>query len=252
MSARRPPEPVAKDGAVVTATWLGGAASTPSHVTMTVARSRREGEGADQVSDLACVSPEVTVNRLHFHGVATWIADLRGGLRLEVVGPHGCGGDDSEGDAGPDETSDAPSPDSEEPTELDVCGLLSAADLKAALSSPFDDGDPTHQEETGADQCVWSNTDAPPVKVFSVTVLREGHLSEAFEEGGVTVASLHEDTKAAMSDVEELDLGDDSYLSGTTLVVLDGDAEYTFTTVFGDSSEAIAGLKRLAKRVVGG
>lgn len=167
----------------------------------------------------------------------------RGSDDAASSGDSGDGGDGGDGgDEGDHEHGDEP---------FDVCGLLEPADLETAFGSPWDAGDATHLEQTGGDQCVWGNTDPPPVKQFSIVVMRDGHLSKAFEDIGVTVKSLHEETKEYMTDLEELDLGDDAYLSGSTVAVLDGDTSYTFSTVLGDSPEAIAGLKKLAEQVVG-
>lgn len=176
----------------------------------------------------------------------------------------GCGGDDSDDDdstaddapssQAPDDETDEPDveePEDEGPDQVDACALISPADLEAAFGSPFDEGEFTHQEQTGGDQCVWTNTDVPPVKVFSITVLREGHLSDAFEDSGVSVPKLHEDTKALSPEAEDVDLGDDAYIFGTTLNVLAGDTSYSFTTSNGDSPEAIEGMKTLAAQVVG-
>jgi hypothetical protein len=179
----------------------------------------------------------------------------------------GCGGDDSDDDSNDaddntsvsesDETE--PGDDSEEPDsgdggdeQVDVCALITTADLEEAFGSPFAEGEFTHQEQTGGDQCVWSNTDAPPVKVFSVTVIRDGHLSEGFEGAGVTAESLHEDTKELTPNTEAVDgLGDYAFLAGTQLAVLDGGSYWTFSTTTGDSPEAIAGMKSLAEQIIG-
>ena len=178
----------------------------------------------------------------------------------------GCGGDDSEdGDStaddapssqAPDDETDEPEgseePDDEGPEQVDVCGLITTADLEEAFGSPFDEGEFTHQDQTGGDQCVWSNSDAPPVKIFSVTVIRDGHLSEGFEAAGVTAESLHEDTKALTPGAEAVEgLGDDAYLAGTQLAVFDGGSYWTFSTTTGDSAEAIAGMQSLAQKIIG-
>jgi hypothetical protein len=178
----------------------------------------------------------------------------------------GCGGDDSGDDdstaddapssQAPDDETDAPDepdePEDDGPEQVDVCELITTADLEAAFGSPFDEGEFTHQEQTGGDQCVWGNTDAPPVKIFSVTVIRDGHLSEGFEAAGVTAKSLHEDTKALTPDTEAVDgLGDDAYLAGTQLAVLDGGSYWTFSTTTGTSPEALAGMKSLAEKILG-
>lgn len=134
---------------------------------------------------------------------------------------------------------------------LDVCGLLTPADLEQAFGNPFGAGEGSHQDQTGADQCVWTNTDAPPVRTFSVTVLRQGSISGALKDSGMGVKELHESAKAALGNVESVDLGDDAYLAGSTLAVLEGDTEYTFSTAFGDSAEAVSGMEALAAKMLG-
>lgn len=181
---------------------------------------------------------------------------LGASLLALTIALAGCG-DDSDGDSGSG-SGDDPGGTSQNgggsgddgPAEVDVCALVTTADLEAAFGSPFDEGEATHQEQTGGDQCVWSNSDAPPVKVVSITLLREGHLSDAFADNGVTVTSLYEDTKGYSPDAESVDLGDDAYLAGSLLEVLDGDSYYSFS-VTGTSDEAIEGMKTLAEKVVG-
>lgn len=166
----------------------------------------------------------------------------------------GCGGDsdDDSGGSGEDPggTTQGGGGGDDGPAEVDVCSLVTTADLEELFGSPFDQGEPTHHEQTGGDQCVWSNSDAPPVKVVSITLLREGHLSDAFADNGVTVQSLYEDTKGYSAEAEPVDLGDDAYLAGSLLEVLDGDNYYSFS-VTGTSDEAIEGMKALAEKVVG-
>lgn len=170
----------------------------------------------------------------------------------------GCGGDDgSDGDSGSDDAPNASSTegsdeedDSGDDGPLDVCALVSAEDLQELFGSPFDPGELVHHDQTGGDQCTWSNTDAPPVKVISLTVLREGHLSEMFTANDYSLEDLFEETKGYATDVEELDLGDQAYRAGSQVSVLDGDAMYDFS-VTGTSPEAIAGLKRFAELVIG-
>lgn len=172
------------------------------------------------------------------------VTGLSGSLFVLALALTGCGSDSDK------ESNDSPSTSSgAEP--LDTCTLLTAADLQKVFASPFDDGELTHQEQTGGDQCVWTNKDAPPVKTFSITVLRQDALGGAFKSAGVKVSELHQQGKDLMPDAEEIDLGDDAYLAGTTLAVLDGDTQYSFSTFLGTSDEALAGLKALAAQVVG-
>lgn len=178
-----------------------------------------------------------------------------------VLALTGCGGDDDgggsggsggAGDSGSSDSGDSGDADGSGSDEaFDTCSLLETEDLEAAFGGPWEPGELTHLEETGADQCIWGNADPPPIKQFSIVVYRDGHLSQMFQDGGVTLESLYEDTKELMPDVEELDLGDDSYRSGSTIYVLDGDTSYEFSTVLGTSPEALAGLQQLAERVAG-
>ena len=176
-------------------------------------------------------------------------------LLAALLALPGCGsGDSDEGGSGGANNAAAKDDGGDEHGSyeaFDVCGLLEPADLEAALGGPWGEGEATHHVETGGDQCIWGNTDPPPVKQFSIAVMREGHLSEGFEKADVTVKSLYEDTKTYMKDAAELDLGDDAYISRSTIAVLDGDTTYEFSTVLGTSPEAIAGLKELAQQVVG-
>jgi hypothetical protein len=188
---------------------------------------------------------------------------------LATFGVTGCGGDESD-DSGSDSSGSADRADADSGEDsgddsgddsggdsgdsgddvFDVCGLLEVADLEAAFGPPWDEGEATHMEQTGGDQCIWGNSNPPPVKQFSVVVYRDGHFSEGFESAGITVESLYNDTKELMTDIEELDLGDDSYISGSTIHVLDGDMSYEFSTVLGTSPEAVAGLRTLAEQVM--
>lgn len=167
----------------------------------------------------------------------------------------GCGSDDDKKADEPSSSSAPGAGESSDPSSasgpFDACSLLTPADLKKAFGSPFDDGDLTHQEQTGGDQCVWTNEDAPPVKTFSITVLRQGSLEGAIKSSGLSVAELHAQTKAVYTDAVPIDLGDDAYLAKTELAVLKGDTLYTFSTFLGTSSTAISGLKTLAAQVVG-
>lgn len=180
---------------------------------------------------------------------------ISGTLLLLTVALSGCGSDDADepkgGSSGASSTDSGDSGDSGDSSgPLDACALLTPADLQEAFGSPFDKGSLTHQDQTGGDQCVWTNTDVPPVKTFSVTVMREGHQEGAIKSSGLSIKDLYDQTKAIYPDAEDQDLGDDAFLAKTELGVLDGDTFYTFSTFMGTSDEAIAGLKALAAQVV--
>jgi hypothetical protein len=175
------------------------------------------------------------------------------GVLVALAAVSGCGGSGTTAGTVARTTS-APAPASSSPSPtgpLDVCGLLAPGDLQQAFGSPFGPGVGTHQDQTGADQCVWTNADGPPVKTFSVTVLRQGAIAGALKDSGMGVKELHASARAALGTVEKVNLGDDAYLAGTTLAVLKGDTEYTFSTAFGTSHRAVSGMEALAAKVLG-
>ncbi|MFI6503944.1 hypothetical protein [Nonomuraea typhae] len=132
----------------------------------------------------------------------------------------------------------------------DACTLLAAGDLEAAFGRPFGDGKPTHQEDTGADQCAWTSTDAAPGVTFSITVLSQDRLAGAFKTSGMTLAELFEQSKLAYPNAEAVDLGDAAYAAVGEVQVLDGGAWYSLS-VHGAGDGAVGGLKELAERVAG-
>lgn len=186
--------------------------------------------------------------------IGAGVAGVLCGLALAV---SACGGDGgalpaaSTAGTSASSTSPSSSPTAGATGPLDVCALLTPADLQQAFGSPFGAGEGNHQDQTGADQCVWTNTDVPPVGTFSVTVLRQGAIAGALANSGLGVKELHASARAALGGVTEVDLGDDAYLSGSTLAVLKGDTEYTFSSAFGGSAAAVRGLEALAAKVVG-
>lgn len=133
------------------------------------------------------------------------------------------------------------------------CELLTPAALQEHFGSPFAAGELVEQTTTGSRQCTWTNTDVPPVKTFTLIVANDGSLEEAFGRDATEYFTLTRQAFATSQSIDEPDLGlgDGSYLAGTYLYVLDGTETYTFSTVLGDSPEAIAGLKALAAEVVG-
>jgi hypothetical protein len=150
-------------------------------------------------------------------------------------------GDDADGDEG---FGDVPDP----------CDHLTPADLQALFGSPFDAGTRTDNlETTGTLQCTWANTDAPPVKVISIAVASDEAQRAAFGRGAEELFELTRQVFEDSASIEEPDLGfgDESYRTGSTAYVLDGDLSYTFI-VTGTSEEAIAGLKEMVGEVLDG
>ena len=132
-----------------------------------------------------------------------------------------------------------------------MCALLAPDDLERVFGSPFGPGEAAYLEQTGGDHCGWINTDAPPVKQFSITVLRDGHLSEPFAAAGWTVAKLFDNMRTYSDEPRDVEgLGDDAFQTGTTLHVLSGPSYYSFSTFLGDSPQAIDGMHSLARQVL--
>lgn len=174
------------------------------------------------------------------------LAGLSGSLLVLALAATGCGSDE------PDKESDDPaSAASGDPgATVDVCTLLTPADLEAKFGSQFDDGEVTHEEGTGADQCVWTSTATGSAETFSFTVLSQDGLAGELEASGMTVAELFERTKLAYPNAEPLELGDESYISVKEVQVLAGDTWYSLS-FHGTSGTAVDGLKELAAQVVG-
>jgi len=183
-------------------------------------------------------------------------------LLASILGVVACGGggvDDPESAAetipetipedaaGPVRADEADEADEAGGGSVDPCELLSAADLEAVFQSPFDDGETTHHEEIGTHQCVWSNLDAPPAKIVSLSTFDDASLAAA--DAPLDAAGMFASTLEFAGELAPLDLGDEAYLAGSSLYVLDGDTTYTIT-VTGSSELAIAGMQALAAQLL--
>jgi hypothetical protein len=125
--------------------------------------------------------------------------------------------------------------------------------LEAAFGFAWSEGE-SSPVQAGSAQCVWSDADpAMPAKVVSLAVGNDDTFEAAFHQ---SAKQLYESTKALLTaDVileDDLGLGDDSYRTKGGIYVLDGDTYYSFSTIGGESDEAVAGLKAMATAVVGG
>jgi hypothetical protein len=173
---------------------------------------------------------------------------LSGSLLVLALAATGCGSDEPDEES--NDPSSAASSDQGAGATTEVCTLLAPADLEAEFGSEFDGGEPTHEEGTGADQCVWTSTAAGSAETFSFTVLTQDGLAGELDASGMTVGELFEQTKLAYPNAEPLDLGDESYLSVKEVQVLAGDTWYSLS-FHGTSGTAVEGLKELAAQVLG-
>ncbi|MEU7003588.1 hypothetical protein [Nonomuraea sp. NPDC046570] len=177
-----------------------------------------------------------------------FLTGLSGSLLVFALTVTGCGGDGAGKDA-KDTPSASPGDKSADAGE-DVCKLLTPGDLKATFGSPFGDGKLTHQEDTGADQCVWTSAGAASGATFSITVLSQDRLAGVFKSNGTSVTELFEQTKLAYPNAEAVDLGDEAFAAVSEVQVLDRDTWYSLS-FHGAGDGAVDGLKKLATQVVG-
>ncbi|MGW0810651.1 DUF3558 family protein [Nonomuraea sp. NPDC002799] len=176
---------------------------------------------------------------------------LSGSLLVLALTVTGCGGG---GDAGENAKDTSPATPSGKPAAagVDVCELLTPGGLEAAFGSPFGDGELTHQEDTGADVCAWTSTDAASEATFSITVLTQDRLAGAFKSNGSRVAELFEQTKLAYPNAKAVELGDEAFASAGEVQVLDRDTWYSLSFHrAGAGDGAVEGLKKLATQVIG-
>lgn len=178
-----------------------------------------------------------------------FIAGLSGSLLVLALAVTGCGSGDP--DKKSKDASSGSSGDKAEGVTVDACALLTPADLETTFGGPFDDGELTHQEETGADQCHWTSADGPEEMTFSIAVVSRAGLGGDLESSGMTVAELFEQAKTAYPNAVAMDLGDQSYAAVSEVQVLDGDRWYSFTAYLGAGADPLDGLKELAAHVVG-
>ena len=134
---------------------------------------------------------------------------------------------------------------------VDACALITTDELAEIIGSPYDEGEPLQQQDTGTSQCTWGNTDAPPAKTLTITVdttesLQGGILGQAVD----SAEQYYELQKGNATVDEELDLGDDAYRSGSGILILDGDTVYGVLAPGGTSDEAITALKAVAAAII--
>jgi hypothetical protein len=166
-----------------------------------------------------------------------------------------CGGDDKTTDSpssGEVVTTTVP-PSAPAVTTPDPCGLVTVEEVSAALGSPI--GTPegtTLSPPIGGRSCLFSNTDAPPVKTFQIVVRTDADLAKSLREAGQSVEKLFDDTKNLSQPVEEVDLGDRAYRStrGYSVLVHGVSLETNLGLNSDPSAEAEAALTDLTQKVV--
>jgi hypothetical protein len=191
---------------------------------------------------------------------ATTFATCLTALGLVACGGGGGGGDDRAAEPPAAETAAPPaaettaSPTSASPLgadgPVDVCALITPADLSAAFGRTWDAGELTHHDEMGGDQCIWKVTDPMSVGMVSLAVQRDSALPDQVHENGMDVEYLFDETRRSMyADGVDLALGDRAYTSGTNVHVLYDDAWFDFMTLE-NKPEDIAALQSLATSTI--
>jgi hypothetical protein len=183
-------------------------------------------------------------------GVMTFAACLTA-LGLAACGGGG-GGDGRAAGSPAEEAAASPASSLEADGAVDVCALITPADLSAAFGQRFDAGTLTHHDEMGGDQCIWQAADPMSVAMFSLTVQRESALPDEVRDNGIDAERLFDETRRMVgADAVDLTLGDRALLSGSEVHVLYDDALFDFRTL-GNTPEDIAALQSLATSTIEG
>ncbi|MEA2703107.1 MAG: hypothetical protein QOD63_1052, partial [Actinomycetota bacterium] len=174
---------------------------------------------------------------------------------LMVLGA--CGGDDGDGVITPSDGGATTAPAGQASAKTpDPCILLTAAEVSAAVGSPIEPPDSVViPPPIGGRTCLFSNSDAPPIKNVQIVVRTNGDFAQALRDQGQTVERLYDDSKklqdaALVEDVGGL--GDRAYKTRSAYYVLkDGVAlEINLGLNTDPSPQAQAALKSLAESAV--
>ncbi len=181
------------------------------------------------------------------------------GLALLLV-LAGCGGgddDDADGAAAGGAvttTADVPDNGGTSSATPDPCTLVTLDEVSAALGSPIDPPEGSDfGPPLGGRQCLFINTDPPPIKTFQVVVRSNGDFAENLRDMGQSVEKLYQDTKNLQASAEDVSgLGDKAYKTKSAYYVLkDGVSLETNLGLNTDPSPtAIAALDTLTEKAV--
>jgi Protein of unknown function (DUF3558) len=168
-----------------------------------------------------------------------------------------CGGDDDGNDTSSSDGGATTAPSGQASAQTpDPCALLTVAEVSAAVGSPIGPPEGTDiSPPIGGRTCLFSNTDAPPIKTVQVVVRTNGDFGQALRDQGQTVERLYQDTKTLedASVVEDVSgLGDRAYKTARAYYVLDDGValEVNLGLNANPSPEAQAALKSLTEKAV--
>ena len=177
-----------------------------------------------------------------------------------VIFAAACGGgDDGNGDnsAEPaatqpvaDEPTNVPTDDASptsaappEEAELDVCGLVTKAEVEAALGVPVLDGEP--QQAANLFTCSFNDPEAPIFTAAGVAVFVAENDDDANE--------VYELAKSNAAEVQEVDgLGEAAYWDATlnTMQILQGRYEISIDVAADDGLDQLAAAKAIAAQAL--
>lgn len=165
------------------------------------------------------------------------------------------GGDDGDGQDGngqpaatqpaADEPTSAPTDDAAptsaapEEAELDVCGLVTKAEVEAALGGPVLDGEP--QQAANLFTCSFNDPEAPIFTVAGIGVF--------VAENGDDAREVYELAKSNAAEVEEVDgVGEAAYWDATlnTMQILYGTYEVSVDVAADDGLDQVAAARAIA------
>lgn len=136
----------------------------------------------------------------------------------------------------------------------DPCALVTVEEVSAALGSPIETPQGTDlSPPIGGRTCLFTNTDAPPIKTFQVVVRTDADFAKALRDNGQTVGKLFDDTKNLAGDATDVSgLGDRAYQTARGYSVLKGGV--SLETNLGLNSDpspaAVAALQALTEKAV--
>lgn len=191
-------------------------------------------------------------------------------LCVVAVFVAGCGGDDDDSAGGGATTTQEPGGGDDDANggedgggtggggeAPDPCALVSKDEVSEAYGSPMEDPELTDLDApVGGKQCLLSNTDAPPIKQFSIVTRVSSDFSGPLEDQ--TVDKLFDDTRNFLGDNESgnapediTGLGDRAFKVGNNFYILkDGVYLEVSSGLTGGSEESEAAVRSLAEKAV--
>lgn len=189
-----------------------------------------------------------SIGRIHTMAIAACLTTVG----LAACG-GGAGGDGGAAEVGAAEAAAMPAVPASAPeadSAVDVCALITSADLSEAFGRTFDAGTLTHHDEIGGDQCIWNVAESMSVGMVSLTVQRDSDLPDEVHDNGMDAERLFDEARRMMgADAVDLAIGDKAYTLGSEIHVFHDDAIFDFITQ-GNTPEDLTALQTLATSTI--